>query len=432
MDIEPTTKTPIEPDQPNSQDDDIDIPDLVDIVSWVSNYFKFSSNDIDIKMIKMALKKIQKTFEDQNVPTKPSSECQKLAIKYVQHLKEGCILLYSRFSIIVISFKNCRIHTKSSAIFEFLEQSVKNRNMSRFWKFIKQTLEIDENFVCLDSQNSYLFEHALSSVCHDFHFIKQIDEYDTRFKYGNRKRYTRVRIYIWFRSLLCNVFRSMLGTVLSLIHTNCFRMNSNEYLSFVENLNFVKNIPYTYLNDPIVPYSGLAGVIHNHKMNLPSEYVFKKRKCYCLYVCLQNFYHSGSELSFQSFLERYISFCRRDIKTYYSAFMTRFNCSPLTSDEIFLSTLVSHSESHWDSSDFLDFIRDVISFGFSFDTALKKLKMKTNPSLILMCNTNLEKFQMVRQHIKNNLFSGWMDVLLDHDISPEKLEKVLKIRGYAT
>jgi len=83
MDIEPTTKTPIEPDQPNSQDDDIEIRDLVDILSWVSNYFKFSSNDIDIKMIKMALKKIQKTFEDQNVPTKPSSECQKLAIKYV-------------------------------------------------------------------------------------------------------------------------------------------------------------------------------------------------------------------------------------------------------------------------------------------------------------------------------------------------------------
>ena len=225
--------------------------------------------------LKMAQKKIQKTFEDQNVPTKASSECQKLAIKYVQHLKEGCILLYSRFSIIVISFKNCRIHTKSSPIFEFFEQSVKNRNMSRFWKFIKQTLEIDENFVCLDSQNSYLFEHALSSVSHDIHLIKQIDEYDTRFKYGNRKRYTRVRIYIWFRSLLCNVFRSMLGTILSLIHTNCFRMNSNEHLSFVENLNFVKNIPYTYLNDPIVQYSGLAGVIHNHKMNLPSEYVFK-------------------------------------------------------------------------------------------------------------------------------------------------------------
>jgi hypothetical protein len=60
MDIEPTTKTPIEPDQSNSQDDDIDIPDLVDILSWVSKYFKFSSNDIDIKMIKMALKKFKK------------------------------------------------------------------------------------------------------------------------------------------------------------------------------------------------------------------------------------------------------------------------------------------------------------------------------------------------------------------------------------
>ena len=181
-------------------------------------------------------------------------------------------------------------------------------------------------------------------------------------------------------------------------------MDSLSYLAFIEEMNFGKNIPFTYSNDLSLQYPGLVGILHGFTMNLQNEFIFKKRKCYRLYIHLQHVYRSGSELSYKSYLNRYIEFFHKDIRIYYSTFIIRFNCTPASSEEIFLSTLVPHSESHWDSSDFLDFIRDVINFDFSFEYALNKLLMLTNPSLVELCNINIQKYQMVRKHIKLNLF----------------------------
>ena len=132
MRFEPIAKQTTEYQMPSGSPHDNDIPDLGDILTWLSNYFKFSSGDIYIKMVKMALSKIQESFTDKHIPRKPILAEQKLAIRYLSRVKEGNLLFHTKYSIIVISFEDFNIHTKSSSIVDCFEKNIKNIHISRF------------------------------------------------------------------------------------------------------------------------------------------------------------------------------------------------------------------------------------------------------------------------------------------------------------
>ena len=145
-------------------------------------------------MVKTAFSKIQDSFMGRHFPMKPTLDMQRLAIRYLARLKEGNILFHTKYSMIVISFEDCNIHTKSSLIIDCIEKSIKNRHISRFWSSIHQTLGINSNYVCLEGQSDRLCQYAVSINPHDIQLIENINAYDERFKHGNRKRYTRTKI----------------------------------------------------------------------------------------------------------------------------------------------------------------------------------------------------------------------------------------------